>query len=142
MLPESAAQRKRIIVTGGVGFIGSNFAEQSIAEGNIVTIDLLTHADNQAELEPNSRHAFVHGDICDAVAVTELFREFRAYEIVHFAAESHVDRSIVNPGALIRTNVQGPLPLLQQAKTVPVQPPRPALITWFAPTFTPAAFQP
>jgi dTDP-glucose 4,6-dehydratase len=120
MLSKAAAQRKRIIVTGGAGFIGSNFVQQSIAEGDeVVTIDLLTYAGNRAnlaELETNPRHAFVHADICDAAAVTELLREFRPCAIVHFAAESHVDRSIVDPGAFIRTNVLGTLTLLQEAK--------------------------
>ena len=121
MLSEAPAQPKRIIVTGGAGFIGANFVQQSIADGgNIATIDLLTYAGNRAnlaELETNPRHVFVHADICDAAAVTELFREFRPHAIVHFAAESPVDRSIVDPGAFIRTNVLGTLTLLQQANS-------------------------
>lgn len=120
MLLQPAAQRKRIIVTGGAGFIGSNFVQQSIAEGDeVVTIDLLTYAGNRAnlaDLEDNPSHTFVHADICDAAAVADVFREFRPQTIVHFAAESHVDRSIVDPGAFIRTNVQGTLTLLQRAK--------------------------
>ncbi len=112
--------RDTLLVTGGAGFIGSNFVQQSIADGDdVVTIDLLTYAGNRAnlaELEANPHHAFVHADICDAAAVIELLREFRPRAIVHFAAESHVDRSIIDPGAFIRTNVQGTLTLLQQAK--------------------------
>jgi dTDP-glucose 4,6-dehydratase len=120
MLSKTAAQRNRIVVTGGAGFIGSNFVQQSIAEGDeVVTIDLLTYAGNRANLaglETNPNHTFVRADICDAAVVTELLREFHPQAIVHFAAESHVDRSIVDPGAFIRTNVQGTLTLLQQAK--------------------------
>ena len=120
MLPEAAAQRKRIIVTGGAGFIGSNFVQQAIAGGDeVVTVDLLTYAGNRANLaqvEKSPHHTFVHADICDATAVTTLFRESRPHAIVHFAAESHVDRSIADPGAFIRTNVQGTPTLLQQSK--------------------------
>jgi dTDP-glucose 4,6-dehydratase len=110
-----------ILVTGGAGFIGSNFVLQWIkAVGtSVVNLDLLTYAGNPANLatlEGNSRHKLIHGDICDASLVASLLREHRPKAIVHFAAESHVDRSIADPGAFIRTNVQGTFTLLEQAK--------------------------
>jgi dTDP-glucose 4,6-dehydratase len=110
-----------ILVTGGAGFIGSNFVLQWInATGtSVVNLDLLTYAGNPANLaalEGDSRHKLIHGDICDAPLVASLLREHRPKAIVHFAAESHVDRSIADPGAFIRTNVQGTFTLLEQAK--------------------------
>ncbi len=110
-----------ILVTGGAGFIGSNFVLQWIgAVGtSVVNLDLLTYAGNPANLatlEGDSRHKLIHGDICDASLVASVLREHRPRAIVHFAAESHVDRSIADPGAFIRTNVQGTFTLLEQAK--------------------------
>jgi dTDP-glucose 4,6-dehydratase len=110
-----------ILVTGGAGFIGSNFVLQWIeAVGTpVVNLDLLTYAGNPANLaalEGDSRHKLIHGDICDATLVAAILREHRPKAIVHFAAESHVDRSIADPGAFIRTNVQGTFTLLEQAK--------------------------
>jgi len=111
----------QILVTGGAGFIGSNFVLQWIknAGASVVNLDLLTYAgnpDNLATLKGNSRHQLVRGDICDAELVAALLREHRPRAIVHFAAESHVDRSIVSPDAFIRTNVQGTFTLLEQAR--------------------------
>jgi dTDP-glucose 4,6-dehydratase len=113
--------RNTILVTGGAGFIGSNFVLQWIknAGAAVVNLDLLTYAgnpENLAALEGDSRLQLVRGDICDAELVAALLREHRPSAIVHFAAESHVDRSIVDPGAFIRTNVQGTFTLLEQAK--------------------------
>jgi dTDP-glucose 4,6-dehydratase len=110
-----------ILVTGGAGFIGSNFVLQWIKNSGtaVVNLDLLTYAGNPgnlAEIAGDSRHQLVRGDICDAELVAALLREHRPRVIVHFAAESHVDRSIVDPGAFIRTNVQGTFTLLEQAK--------------------------
>jgi dTDP-glucose 4,6-dehydratase len=110
-----------ILVTGGAGFIGSNFVLQWIeAVGTpVVNLDLLTYAGNPANLaalEGDSRHKLIHGDIYDATLVAAILREHRPKAIVHFAAESHVDRSIADPGAFIRTNVQGTFTLLEQAK--------------------------
>jgi dTDP-glucose 4,6-dehydratase len=110
-----------ILVTGGAGFIGSNFVLQWIENVGtpLVNLDLLTYAGNPANLsalENDSRHRLVRGDICDAELVAALLREHRPTAIVHFAAESHVDRSIVDPGAFVRTNVQGTFTLLEQAK--------------------------
>jgi dTDP-glucose 4,6-dehydratase len=110
-----------IFVTGGAGFIGSNFVLHWIKNAGtaVVNLDLLTYAGNPANLaalEGDSRHQLVRGDICDAELVAALLREHRPRVIVHFAAESHVDRSIVAPGAFIRTNVQGTFTLLEQAR--------------------------
>jgi dTDP-glucose 4,6-dehydratase len=113
--------RNAILVTGGAGFIGSNFVLQWIKNCSeaVVNLDLLTYAgnpENLAALDGDPRHQLVRGDICDAELVGALLREHRPRFIVHFAAESHVDRSIVDPGAFIRTNVQGTFTLLEQAR--------------------------
>src|SRR5271169_193604 len=97
-----------ILVTGGAGFIGSNFILQWIAteSSQVVNLDLLTYAGNLANLsslESNSRYSFVHGDICDKRLLAEMFRRHRPRAIVHFAAESHVDRSILGPEEFVRT---------------------------------------
>jgi dTDP-glucose 4,6-dehydratase len=110
-----------IAVTGGAGFIGSNFVLQWIRCANtpVVNVDALTYAgnaENLASLKDDRRHVFVHGDICDGETIATILREHRPRAIVHFAAESHVDRSIADPGAFIRTNVQGTLNLLDQAR--------------------------
>ncbi len=110
-----------ILVTGGAGFIGSNFVLGWIKSGGgpVVNLDLLTYAGNAANLaslEGNPRHTFVRGDICNSELVGSLLRRHRPRAIVHFAAESHVDRSIVSPEAFIRTNVQGTFALLEQAR--------------------------
>jgi dTDP-glucose 4,6-dehydratase len=110
-----------ILVTGGAGFIGSNFVLRWIEKIGtpVVNLDLLTYAgnpENLASLEHDSRHQLVRADICDADAVAAALEEHRPRAVVHFAAESHVDRSIVDPGAFIKTNVQGTYTLLQQAR--------------------------
>jgi dTDP-glucose 4,6-dehydratase len=110
-----------ILVTGGAGFIGSNFvlSWKRASSAALVNLDLLTYAGNAANLasiEANSRYTFVRGDICDAALVGSLLRKHRPRAIVHFAAESHVDRSIVSPEAFIRTNVMGTFTLLEQAR--------------------------
>jgi dTDP-glucose 4,6-dehydratase len=110
-----------ILVTGGAGFIGSNFVLSWIAEGRgpVVNLDLLTYAGNPANLfalEGNANYLFAHGDICNAELVAGLLHRHRPRAIVHFAAESHVDRSIASPEAFIRTNVQGTFVLLEQAR--------------------------
>jgi dTDP-glucose 4,6-dehydratase len=113
--------RNTILVTGGAGFIGSNFVLKWIetAGTSVVNLDLLTYAGNPLNLEAlqgDSRYSFVRGDICDAELVATILRDHRPSAIVHFAAESHVDRSIADPGAFIRTNVQGTFTLLEQAR--------------------------
>jgi dTDP-glucose 4,6-dehydratase len=110
----------KILVTGAAGFIGSNFVHQWLAAeaDPVVSLDALTYAGNLANLEPvegDPRHTFVHGDICDAELVGALMAEHRPRAIVHFAAESHVDRSIHGPAEFVRTNVTGTFTLLQAA---------------------------
>jgi dTDP-glucose 4,6-dehydratase len=111
-----------VLVTGGAGFIGSNFVLGWIKHTNsaVVNLDLLTYAGNAAnltELESEPRYALVCGNICDAELVGCLLREHRPQAVVHFAAESHVDRSISSPEAFVRTNVIGTFTLLEQART-------------------------
>ena len=108
-----------ILVTGGAGFIGSNFVLNWVeATGrSVVNLDLLSYAGNPENLftlEGDARHLLVRGDICDAEFVGSLLREHQPKAIVHFAAESHVDRSIASPQAFIQTNVQGTFVLLEQ----------------------------
>ena len=112
---------KTIIVTGGAGFIGSNFILNWLqtAGSPVVNLDLLTYAGNPANLaslDADPRYLFVRADICDPELVSSIFEKHRPRAIVHFAAESHVDRSIASPEAFIRTNVQGTFVLLEQAK--------------------------
>ena len=111
-----------ILVTGGAGFIGSNFVLSWLERtaSCIVNLDLLTYAGNAANLaslEADSRYELHRGDICDAELVARLLRERRPRAMVHFAAESHVDRSIVAPDAFVRTNVFGTFTLLEQARS-------------------------
>jgi len=113
---------KRILVTGGCGFIGSNFvrlALKSLPECRIVNLDKLTYAGNPknlADVEDSSRYRFVQGDIADAALVQKIFAEEQIDTVVHFAAESHVDRSITGPAAFIHTNVVGTFTLLEAAR--------------------------
>jgi dTDP-glucose 4,6-dehydratase len=111
-----------ILVTGGAGFIGSNFVLDLFEAdgGTVVNLDKLTYAGNPANLaavQHNPAYTFVHGDICDANLVAGLLRKYRPGAIVHFAAESHVDRSIVGPEAFLRTNIDGTFTLLQAARS-------------------------
>src|SRR5882672_6706013 len=110
-----------ILVTGGAGFIGANFVLDWIASTGepVVNLDALTYAGNLgslASLEGDTRHIFVKGDIGERVLVDRLLAENRPRAIVHFAAESHVDRSIHGPGAFIKTNVEGTFALLESAR--------------------------
>jgi len=110
-----------ILVTGGAGFIGSNFVLDWIAaEGEgVVNLDKLTYAGNPANLAAlagDKRHVFVQGDIGDAELLERLFAEHRPRAVVHFAAESHVDRSIHGPAAFVATNVVGTFTLLEAAR--------------------------
>lgn len=110
-----------ILVTGGAGFIGSNFVLDWIEQVGepVVNLDALTYAGNPhnlQRLQGDARHVFVHGDICDSALVDRLLAEHRPRAIVHFAAESHVDRSIHGPGAFMRTNVDGTFTLLEAAR--------------------------
>ena len=110
----------KILVTGAAGFIGSNYVRQVLAkhpEDSIVSLDLLTYAGSMANLEDLSgepRHSFVQGDIADVSLVDDLVRDVDA--VVNFAAESHVDRSLLDPEAFMRSNVQGVYSLLDAVK--------------------------
>jgi dTDP-glucose 4,6-dehydratase len=110
-----------IIVTGGAGFIGSNFVLSWIekTKSAVVNLDALTYAGNRGNLvslDNNPRHVLVKADISDGSLVASLFETHKPRAIVHFAAESHVDRSITGPGAFVQTNVVGTFSLLQAAK--------------------------
>ena len=110
---------RHIIVTGGAGFIGSNFAHwvaENTENTHVTVLDALTYAGNRENLAgiPADRCTFVHGNICDATLVEELFREADA--CVHFAAESHNDNSIADPAPFLKTNVEGTYTLLQAAR--------------------------
>ncbi|WP_343928841.1 dTDP-glucose 4,6-dehydratase [Pigmentiphaga daeguensis] len=113
---------KRVLVTGGAGFIGANFVRyllQAAPGVHIVNLDALTYAgslDNLADLPTADHHTFVQGDICDRELIDRLLHEHQVDTIVHFAAESHVDRSISGPGEFVRTNIQGTYTLLEAAR--------------------------
>lgn len=113
---------KTWLVTGGAGFIGSNFILYVLSrydDVRVVNLDKLTYAGNLENLksaEGDPRHVFVQGDVCDGALVDGLFREYVFDAVVHFAAESHVDRSIEDPGVFARTNVMGTLNLLNAAR--------------------------
>ena len=110
-----------ILVTGGAGFIGANFVLDWLAESSepVLNLDALTYAGNLeslSSLDGDPRHVFVHGDITDRALLDQLFATHKPRAVVHFAAESHVDRSIHGPGAFIHTNVQGTFTLLEAAR--------------------------
>ena len=112
-----------VLVTGGAGFIGANFVRGRLARpeaGHVTVLDALTYAGNRANLAglPDDRLEFVHGDIRDTALVERLLRERGIRTVVHFAAESHVDRSITGPDAFIDANVNGTHSLLKAARAV------------------------
>ncbi len=113
----------RLLVTGGAGFIGANFVHYWLAQypdDRVVVLDALTYAGNLASLAPvkdNSRYRFVRGDIRDQSMVAELLEQEQIDTIVHFAAESHVDRSILGPDAFIQTNMVGTYSVLEAARS-------------------------
>ncbi len=113
---------KNILVTGGAGFIGSNFVHHMLAkypDYHIVVYDKLTYAanlNNLRDVSQDPRFAFVQGDICDKAKVAETIRRYDIDTIVNFAAESHVDRSIMNPDAFVQTDVYGTYVLLEAAR--------------------------
>jgi len=113
---------RHILVTGGAGFIGSNFVHyllQSEPDVHIINLDALTYAgslENLKDLPDPSRHVFIHGDITDQEMVDRIFAEYEIDTVVHFAAETHVDRSILDPGAFVQTNVIGTFTLLEAAR--------------------------
>lgn len=115
-------QISRLLVTGGAGFIGANFVHHLLAANHschVVTLDLLTYAGserNLQDLQNSPRHTFVQGDIADFELVSRLFRDHSIEAVVHFAAESHVDRSITGPEAFVHTNIVGTFRLLEAAR--------------------------
>lgn len=119
-----------LLVTGGAGFIGSNFALywlETYPQDKLVVLDALTYAGNRANLvsvEQNPNFTFVHGNICDIALVETLLKEHKVDTLVHFAAESHVDRSITGPDAFIETNIIGTYSLLKAAKKVWIDEPK------------------
>jgi dTDP-glucose 4,6-dehydratase len=119
------SHRKRLLVTGGAGFIGSAFIRFVLKETDcscVVNLDLLTYAgniQNVSEIEKDPRYFFVQGNICDEALVAALCQEHEIDTLVHFAAESHVDRSIVGPKDFFETNVRGTLCLLEVVRRFP-----------------------
>ena len=115
---------KRLLVTGGAGFIGSNFVRywlQQHPDDRVVNLDALTYAgnlENLTEIQDQPNYRFVHGDIGDRALVEQLFRDESIDTVVNFAAESHVDRSILGPDAFIKTNINGTFNLLEVARVV------------------------
>ena len=113
---------KNLMVTGGAGFIGSNFVRYMLGQHldiNILVYDKLTYAgnlDNLLDVDDDPRYRFVKGDICDAEAVAEALKTHKIDTIVNFAAETHVDRSIMDPDAFIQTDVYGTYVLLEAAR--------------------------
>jgi len=114
-----------MLVTGGCGFIGTNFIQfllkDSDFKGRVINVDKLTYAgnpENMVRIEKNfsDRYVFVKADICDPKSLADIFKRFEVDTICHFAAESHVDRSIVKPDAFIRTNIMGTFHLLELAR--------------------------
>ena len=111
-----------ILITGGAGFIGSNFIPYFLENNTdlqVVNLDILTYAgdvSNLKEINDNARYTFVEGDICDRNLVENLFKKHKFSGVIHFAAESHVDNSIKNPDAFVRTNVFGTFNLLDVAR--------------------------
>lgn len=118
---DATSVKAPVIVTGGAGFIGSNFVLEWFAQGKgpLVNLDKLTYAGNPENLVSVADHpgyTFVHGDICDADLVAKVFADHKPRAILHFAAESHVDRSILGPEAFLKTNIDGTFTLLKAAR--------------------------
>ena len=115
---------KKILITGGAGFIGSHVVRRFVnkySEVQIFNLDALTYAgnlENNADIESAPNYTFIKGDIVDAEFISQLFQEHQFDGVVHLAAESHVDRSILDPLAFVKTNVIGTMNLLNAAKTI------------------------
>jgi len=116
-------ETRNVLITGGAGFIGANFVRHwlgTTSSGKVVVLDALTYAgniDNLVVLDRDPRYVFVRGDICDEATVRGLFDQFDIDTVIHFAAESHVDRSILGPDKFLHTNVIGTHTLLKVAKS-------------------------
>jgi len=123
---------RNLLVTGGAGFIGANYVLywlENNPKDKVVVLDALTYAGNRKSLitvEDNPNFVFVHGDICDTELVEKLLKEHNINTLVHFAAESHVDRSITGPDAFIETNIIGTYSLLKASKKVWIDEPKSA----------------
>ncbi len=123
-------EQRNVLVTGGAGFIGANFALYWLEQhknDKVIVLDALTYAGNRANLasvEQNPNFTFVQGDICDTALVESLIKQHQLNTIVHFAAESHVDRSITGPDAFIETNILGTYSLLKAAKQCWIDEPK------------------
>ncbi len=115
-------ENENVLVTGGAGFIASNFIPfylHTHPSARIINLDKLTYAgnlSNLSELESNKRHHFIQGDICDEVLVNEIFKKYKIDAVIHFAAETHVDNSIHSPNSFIKTNIEGTFILLEAAR--------------------------
>jgi dTDP-glucose 4,6-dehydratase len=115
---------KHILVTGGAGFIGSNFVRfvlQTQPDVFVINLDLLTYAgnlENLKDLPAPDRYEFIKGDICDQMRIEDLLRRYEVEAVVHFAAETHVDRSILGPHAFVQTNILGTFSLLEATRKV------------------------
>lgn len=113
---------QNVLVTGGAGFIGSNFVRHLLSNEpaiRVINLDLLTYAGSKSNLQNlphEDNHIFIHADIRDQETVHEIFNRFSIDTVVHFAAESHVDRSILGPAAFVETNIVGTFVLLEEAK--------------------------
>ena len=113
---------KRLLITGGAGFIGANFVPYLLKcyeNIRIINLDKLTYAgnlENLREVDGHPNHVFIQGDICDWKFVNQLYEKYQIDSVIHFAAESHVDNSIVNPGVFLETNVMGTFNLLEAAR--------------------------
>jgi dTDP-glucose 4,6-dehydratase len=133
--------KNHVLVTGGAGFIGSNFVEYYLENHPnqcIVNLDKLTYAgslENLSEVRNHPQHTFVKGDICDGNLLQELFETYRFIGVFHFAAESHVDNSIEGPEAFIKTNIDGTFKLLEAARKLWMK--NPGIVN---PTFEKARF--
>jgi dTDP-glucose 4,6-dehydratase len=114
----------KLLVTGGAGFIGSAFVRLAVKNSwatHLVNFDKLTYAgnlENLTSIEKDPSYRFIHGDVCDLVLVRKVLEEERPDAIVHFAAESHVDRSILGPAAFVETNVRGTFTMLEAARAL------------------------
>lgn len=123
---------RNILITGGAGFIGSNFIEyfmDKYRDYNIINLDLLTYAgnlDNLSSVATNPNYTFIKGDICDINLVKNIFRNYNITDVIHFAAQSHVDNSIKTPDIFVKTNINGTFNLLHCA-----------YLSWFDAPFTP-----
>lgn len=109
---------KNVLITGGAGFIGANFVAYFLSKrkDKVIVLDKLTYAGNKDNLKAVADEiVFVEGDICDENLIDELFQKYQFHEVIHFAAESHVDNSITGPGAFIQTNIVGTFNLLKAA---------------------------